>query len=444
MIKVVVIALISFSMAALGNPSGAPTYEQAMKLLAAVWKSPPISSMDVTYCMTSEDNTKTEQDICKIYEEAYDQLHGPKENLSSNLLQDRETTVQKNVRLFLKEQQEGGRKVIYRIRFDETCYRLDRVQGCTQTTLDSNTPFQFTFIEVMDQNGVVERFEISNESKTAIRKKINAKEKQDITKLPITGFMMIPNAFVLKMKLGNPIRGLTVGPYEVNETKIDQLCSGKLKGTSVAVNPDKDIPDERNKIEINLYKEDINKPFFKSTMVCDKEDYSKAYYTGVINPATNELLYTRICSDFDTQGFPHHVTETKYDHKDKVKYRESYQIQDIRINIPIPKEIFTFNPPEDYEIVGIDPNGTGRVIREKGGFEGAILKFSKATKTKDVETLKSLLINKSPKIRLMSLQVLEQFWAEDKEKLKEAAKILENDEDPAVREESSKVLLHLK
>jgi len=49
-----------------------------------------------------------------------------------------------------------------------------------------------------------------------------------------------------------------------------------------------------------------------------------------------------------------------------------------------------------------------------------------------------------PKIRLMSLQVLKHFLAQNTEELKEIAKMLENDEDPTVREESSKVLLQLK
>ncbi|MBN2020483.1 MAG: hypothetical protein JW749_09685 [Sedimentisphaerales bacterium] len=439
--KTIIIMFIAFNICIIDNVSGFPTHEQAEKLVAAAWKSPPIT-MDVTYCVTFEDNTKTEQDIRKIYEDAYDQLHGTNEKSSPYLAQHREETVQKNVSRFLGEQKEGGRKVTYRIRFEENRLRVDRadIWGCSLRPFDSNIPFQFSSIEVADPNGTIERFEYNYEGKNATKRSINIKEKQDVSKAPVTSFAMIPNALFLKMKLGISKSGLPQGPYEVNTTKIDQMCSGKLDGMSIEISPDENDPNVKEKVLMGFYAKDSNDPFLKSIMVCAKEDYSRVYYHETRNVAMHQLISTRICRDFDSQGFPHNVIETRYDKEGKVKYSEHYQIQNVQINVPIPKETFTFSPPVDYEIVEVDPNGTRKIIREKGGFEGGVQKFRKAAKAKDIEALKELLGYESDSIRLMSLQVLEHLLAKDPNELKDTATILKNDEDPNVREEAQKIL----
>jgi hypothetical protein len=457
---VIIMAIISCANI-INNASGGITKEQAGKLVAAVWKSPPLS-MDVTYCVTFEDHTKTEQELREIYEKAYDQTHGPKEKLSPYLLKDRETMVQENVNNFLKDlQKEGGRKATYRIRFDGNCLRVDRadIWCCSKTNLadsnswesvlpgqtpDPNIPFQFSSVEVMNQNGTVERFEYSHEGKSVTRRIINAKEKQDVMQAPITGFMMIPRAFAIKKMMSTSRNELSEGPYEIDVAKIDQLCSSTLKGVNIVISPDENAPTTKEKIVMDFYAKDSNKPISKSILVCAKEDYSKVYYNEVRNAVTNRLLLTRACSDFDSQGFPHNVIEIKYDNEGKVKSRESYQIQDVHINIPIPKETFAFNPPADYQIMETDANGIGRVIREKGCTDEPMFILAKAIKAKDVGKVKELLGHKIWQVRLESLRALEQLLVQDKKELKDAATMLENDENQSVREQAEKILHRIK
>jgi hypothetical protein len=444
--------IVVFIVIATGNASGTITHEQAGKLAGAIWKSPPLS-MDVTYCVAFEDNTKSEQDLREMYEKEYDQMHGPKESLSPYLLQDRESTIRKNVERFIKEQQEGGRKVTYRIRFDGNYLRIDRADGvCSQMTpvsdngqdksLDS-IPFGFSSIEIDDQNGSIERFEYLHQGKRVTKRTINNKSKQDIAEAPIRKFALIPSSLILKMKLGTSTSGLPKGPYEVNATKMDQLCSGKLDGIKINVSPDENSPDIKENIEVLFYAKDSNKQPIKTFMVCDKKDYSKVYFDGYLNPATNQIMPTRLCSNFDSQGYPHSVTKMEYDHNGKLKNRETYQILDIHLNIPISKDVFAFNPPPNYEIVDFNSNGQDKVVREKGGFEGGIQKFSKAAKEKDVEALKGLLGHEDSKIRRMSLQSLGFLLAQKPDELKATVLPLKNDPNQRVRDEAQKILTRL-
>jgi hypothetical protein len=175
--RIILIAFVSLGF--VGYASGAITRKQAEKLVAAAWELPP-SSMDITYCVAFEDNTRTEQDVRKIYEGAYSRLNGPKEELLPGLKKSREVRIQKNVDRFLKEQREGGRKSTYRIRFNENCVRVDQAYSsfCPQTstktgntqnvvqpdkTADSDIQFDFSSIEVVARNGTVERFEYSHQ-----------------------------------------------------------------------------------------------------------------------------------------------------------------------------------------------------------------------------------------------------------------------------------------
>jgi HEAT repeat protein len=80
------------------------------------------------------------------------------------------------------------------------------------------------------------------------------------------------------------------------------------------------------------------------------------------------------------------------------------------------------------------------VVREKGGLEGGMIKWTKAVKEKDVETLTELLGHEIWQVRLRSLQVLDKFLDNDREGLKEVAGALKNDENPEVRQEAERIL----
>jgi len=430
--RVIVILAVLFTVNVIADTPVSPNYEQAGKLVAAAWKFPP-RSIDITYYAIVKDNTKTEQELRRIYEEAHEQMYGPPEQLNSYMLESRERFVQMNVERFLKEQQEGGRKYKLRIRFDGNRQRVDKVYGPPARTvlkgtaqeeflpekkLDVNTPFETSSIEITDQNNVSERFEYLHESKTATRRKIKTRAKFEDSE--IMRFMMIPGDLLLRMKLGTRKNGLFKALYEPNETNIEQLCSGTLNGISIKIQPDKDVADLKEEIEISFYNNDKTQ-FYKSTMVCAKEDYSKVYYYEARNPVTDHPIFARTCGNFDSQGFPHNVTVIEYDGEGKVKLHETYHVESVRLNTPIPDEVFEFNPPKDYAVTD--------------------LRLTPAEQqTAEISRLKEWLGHKKWTDRLRALVALGKYLRDNPAELRDIAAPMLDDERPEIREKAAKIL----
>jgi hypothetical protein len=86
-------------------------------------------------------------------------------------------------------------------------------------------------------------------------------------------------------------------------------------------------------------------------LVCDKKDYSRTYHTEFRIPTTNQVILLRECSDFDSQGFPHNVTEIQYDKDGNFKEKSVYRIIKVELNPSIPADVFEFHPPESYKVV---------------------------------------------------------------------------------------------
>ncbi len=93
--------------------------------------------------------------------------------------------------------------------------------------------------------------------------------------------------------------------------------------------------------------------YFPTTvLICDKKDYSRTYRTEFRIPTTttNQVILLRECIDFDSQGFPHNITEIQYDKNGNFVKKSVYRIKKVELNPVIPDEIFKFNPPEDYKV----------------------------------------------------------------------------------------------
>jgi len=229
---------VSSSMA---DTSALPNYEQAQKLVAAAWKSPP-RSIDVTYYIAAIDNRRTKEDLRQIYKEHFDNEYGPDEELSPDMLERKERDIQINVDCFLAELQD--RRIRYRVRFDGNCYRIDKVSGSPDKTilkgtdqeefrpgkkLDANTPFETTMIETQTPTSGLELYHYSHDGKTA---RVDKMERSSTTVInnqsQINSIVMMPNASILQIKLGARKNNLAIEPYDINEPKIKQLCSGTL------------------------------------------------------------------------------------------------------------------------------------------------------------------------------------------------------------------------
>lgn len=458
-VTIILSALLSTNIFA--NISNLPNYEQAMKLAAAAWKPPP-RSIDITYYVALIDNTKTEQELRKILEKDFEQMYGPKEDLNPYMLKSREEDIQINLERLLTEQKGEGRKSKLRIRFDGNRQRVDKTYGRPATTifkgtnheesqpgkrLDTNTPFETSSIEVTDQNNVSERFEYHYDSKTATRRLIKSRAKFENSR--IMKLTMIPNALVLRLKLGSKNNGAPAHSYnyDIDETKIKQLCSGTLDGISVEVWDDEESPDVKDRIEIKLYSNN-NALFYESTMICDKKDYSKVYYSDARMPSSNSLISKTTASDFDSSGFPHNVTLVEYKPDGKVKYHETYRIEHVNLNVTIPDEVFEFNPPKgsivyDFRLTQ-DERKTQEIasMKEWLGHEELEDKIKSLLRLETLlkdnpEELKniaaSMLDDEQRDIRAKALLMLGQLLKDNPSQLQQITDLLRDDEDPIVR-----------
>lgn len=90
--------------------------------------------------------------------------------------------------------------------------------------------------------------------------------------------------------------------------------------------------------------------FSTAVLVCDKEDYSRVYRTEFHIPTTNKLIYLRECGNFDSNGFPHNITEIKYDKDGNFVEKSVYRIINVELNPSIPAAVFEFNPPQGYKV----------------------------------------------------------------------------------------------
>jgi len=420
--RLIVILPIFFNANVMANTPVSLSYEQATKLVKAAWKE-PARSIDITYYLTVRDDTKPEQELRQIYEEAHEQMYGPKEQLNPYMLKNRERFVQMNVERFLKEQQEGGRKVKYGIRFDANRQRVDKVYASPEKVLDANTPFEMSFIEVTDQNNVSERYVYSRGGKTATRQIINRRAKFENSK--IMSFMMMPEARRLRSQLGTCVNGSHAEPYDyyIDQIKYEKLCSNTLDSMSVRIQPDTDEPDANDRIELTFYNVE-KEPYAKSIIVCARQDYSRVFYYDVRIAATDQIMLVRRCSNFDSQGFPHNVTIIEYDVEGKVQFQETYKIESVRLNIPLPDEVFEFAPPRDYAVIDFRLPPAEREAAE-------------------VMRLKEWLAHEVWTDRLRALVALKQYLRDDPVQLRNIATSMLDDKHPVVRKAASSILDHL-
>ncbi|MBN2181413.1 MAG: hypothetical protein JW715_05830 [Sedimentisphaerales bacterium] len=428
--KRVIIILLSifaanFSIAA---TSALPAYEQAKKLAVAAWKSAP-RSIDVTYYSTIKDNTKTEEKLRQFYTELFENEYGPDEKLSPEMLKRKEEDIQINVESELAEQKQGGRKVKYRVRCDGICYRIDRVDGSPSRTvgkgaaleqfmpgkkLDANTPFERSLIETpAPTNGFV-RYTYFHGLKVAEIEKMN-QSPTIVKNCKISNILMMPNALILQMKLGTRRNSSAAGIFDVNQTKIKQLCSGTVEGFGVKIIPDENEPNVKDRIEFSLYS-DKNIEISKSFMICAKDNYLKVYYFEATNPGADKFpLFTRTCSDFDAQGIPHNITQVQYDAEGNIRLHETYKIEDISLNMAIAKEVFEFNPPADYVVTDFRLPEAERKLAK-------------------IESIKNILKSEASVGRKSKALIdLKEYLKDDPAQLKEILTSLQNDKEPDIR-----------
>jgi hypothetical protein len=443
-IALLIFVLGSVSLYAADTEPNGLRQEKIYKLVGAIWKDPP-ESIDVTLYEQIQLKPKTREELEKYYEDIFAKSEGPRDKLPKEQVEMRNRRdVQLNVEKDLKERK-FGRKIKERIIIDGYRQRIDEVTGREMKIEEielgpgPNTPYTSTFVNLGNPKSGDYTFRWYNHSSknmtTTHQKGLWPQKSKigDLTCLPEMGRLFLRASLGKKEGSGNE------AVFVPDELKIGKLIKDEMDKISVNIRSDVNEPASKDVIEIKMPKDSRVSEF----IVCDKNDYSKIYRIENINPLNGKPLFKRECDNFDKYGFPHNAAITEYDMDGNVVNKKVYKIEKVEINPVISDEVFNFNPPQDYRIVEVDPNGTSRVIREKGGLEGAFIKLQGAAKTKDIDALKALLESEFPKIRLASLQLLEHFLAQNTEELKGMAELLENDEDSAVRQEATKVLLRL-
>jgi hypothetical protein len=131
---------------------------------------------------------------------------------------------------------------------------------------------------------------------------------------------------------------------------IEPIRGAKAKGNKavnrIGIRPDLNAPDTRDIVEMG----DPNY-FPSAVLICDRKDYSCVYRTELHIPTTNQIVYIRECDNFDSNGFPHNITEIKYDKDGNFVEKSVYRVIKVKLNPSMPSDLFELRPPEGYKVV---------------------------------------------------------------------------------------------
>jgi hypothetical protein len=333
------------------NMSGVPTEDQVQKLITAAWKE-PIVNVDILYYKHYTKTPEPAEQIRKRAEEIADKELGGRSisELKPYEIERRNKNIEINFKSWLKDQI-FPRKIKEHVWISGENQRIDYTQAGSDEPLDMNTPFAHTLVNSRDANGKLTSYHYSKEMKTVFIGSNKWKKKT------VGEFAAIPIAGALRAFLGKNQDSAPISPNYIPDpnkmaglTRTGLVFINSAKGEKPVVNvisifSDPNAPGSKDTIEIgdpNLLPTAI--------LVCDRNDYSRVYSAEFHNPVTNQLIYTRKCDDFDPNGFPHKITETKYDAKEQLLEKSVYQILQVNPNSAIPSNIFKFRLPEGYKV----------------------------------------------------------------------------------------------
>lgn len=327
-----------------------PDEKQVAKLVAAVWKDKPVS-IDATVYKIIIKPAKPRQQIREEVEDFFAedkswilQEYEPNSHGRTVMLDQWNSTIEMNVERIMEEQKTPIRIKNW-IRISDGRERHDIAYARTpDVSLGPNTPFQSTFVDLgQSPHRDIRAFHYEHRLKTAIidNKGWKASRIEYLTGLPFR------TAIALKVIMG---KKTSSGIYVTDSNKILEVSrTGMfLDRFRLKIVPDLNAPATRDRIELR----DPNYPD-GTVLICDRNDYSRVYSLKSYFPTTGQLLYTRECSNFDTQGFPHNATILEYDINGNLKKKEVYRIAKVDLNPFIPDEVFEFNPPPGYKVTDL-------------------------------------------------------------------------------------------
>jgi hypothetical protein len=342
---------------------GIPTEEQVQKLAAAAWKE-PIESIDVTFYKDYTTVPVPVEQLRKKAEEFADrELKGRSlDELKPYELERRNKVIEVNLKNWVKSQK-FPQKIRKRVRISGDNQRIDFVKVGPDKELGPNTPFVHTFVNTKDANtGDFVSYHYAGDMNTVFIEKTKWPEETVIQSAGVPSLTAKSLQFFLGIDQGSTPKSLNYIPdpnkmaelVRTGLTKIEPIREAKATGNKavfrIGIRPDPNAPDTKDIIE-------MGDPNYSpsAVLICDREDYSHVYRFEGHNPITNQIMLLRECSDFDSQGFPHNVTEIQHDKDGNFKEKSVYRIIKVELNPSIPADVFEFHPPESYKVVDHRP-----------------------------------------------------------------------------------------
>lgn len=355
-ILVLLLVVLTCRFAYAGSENTAiPTEEQVQKLVAAAWKE-PIKSIDVTFYKDYMKAPESVEQLRKQAEGFADSIFKGRsiDELKPYEIEKRNRIIEKNLKNWLEEQKLPY-KTKSRVWISGDNQRIDMVKGRPNESLGPNTPFADTFINTKDTNtgDFVSYNYVGEMKKASVRTKKWSKEAiAQFAGIPFTTALTLQ--FFLGIDQGSTPTSLNYIPdsnkmAELASTglaRIEPKAKGKKVVYRIAIRSAPNNPNTKDIIEIGYPNH-----FPLVVLICDREDYSRVYHFEARIPTKTQIMYIRECSDFDSQGVPHNITEEKYNKDGNLREMSIYKIEKVELNHVVPDEIFRFNPPKDYKVI---------------------------------------------------------------------------------------------
>jgi hypothetical protein len=440
-IALLLFVLFACSLAYAQVNNGLPTEEQVDKLVVAAWKERS-ESIDVTFYLEWTRPPKPEEQIRLEVEESFkEDIAALGDNPHPILVERTKASMERNIQRRIKIQQ-FPRLIKKRIRISGHNQHTDSVIAEPGGVLEPNVPFEGTYVNVGNRHSQdFFSFDYNHKIKLATIKNESGWAKRDPAKF---AYMPLGIPLIIRAGLGDN-KGTQADPFYVPDAnKIQEYSRTGILNISteqfqVKIVPDPNNPQTRERIEFGLlrYPE-------RDVIICDRKDYSRVYHAEFGIPTTGKIVYRRECSNFDSKGFPHNITEIQYDKDGNFVKKSVYRIINVDLNPSIPDEVFKFKPPDDYEVDDQRPPEKRpenvNYLRTED-VRKTLEEVNKAFEKRDLTALKEFLKHKSWRVRNLALGLI--TGVAEGEELKKIAESVKEDKKNEVREKAERILKRL-
>jgi hypothetical protein len=333
------ILLCSVNVNAVSNQN-LPTKNQVSKLATLLWKDYS-SEIDITLYKEIEKPPLKVEQIRAIVQDAYGKSEIGALYTKDNVVE-RDREIEQEINRILIEQ-ESTTILLKRIRKSNNLQYTDQTKARDGLKLTDETPFEKSYVNGGDRS----RKDYTHFSYDHVSKIASVLNNSTMWRTSnVLDFQGLPQytAIILQSLIGTAEKNgqeLTITP---DAEKIKNLVLGKNEKMLVLISHE----GNRDRIEIKIPPDSENPAF---VLLCNQDDYTKIYNYEVSNPKTGDILFSREFDDYDEFGYPHSVTNTKFDEDGKLRRREHHAVIKVDLTPSFSEEIFKFQVPPGYSLV---------------------------------------------------------------------------------------------